>query len=147
MLLHSRSSQYRHVRSLCLIICITVTSTPSINLQVVLTFSINFVQSAGILLETLEHVGLHVTKPMMRQPSYYVPCLSGGNSPALAFPIVISFLIVISIYRSCQGAEPNVTIYTFFSTPTTPIEDSVGDGGVSDIRRFWPLDLHLTAVR
>ena len=61
----------------------------------------------GILLETLEHVGPHVTKPMMRQPSYYVPSLSGGNSPALAFPIVIS------IYRSCQGAEPNVTIYTF----------------------------------
>ena len=94
-----------------------------------LTFPINFVQRASILLETLEHVGLRVTKPMMRQPSYYVPCLSGGNSPALAFPIVIS------IYRSCQGAEPNVTIYTCFSTPT-PIEDSVGDGGVSAIRHF-----------
>ena len=94
-----------------------------------LTFSINFVQRAGILLETLEHVGPHVNKPTMRQPSYYVPCLSGGNSPALAFPIVIS------IYRSCQGAEPNVTIYTCFSTPT-PIKDSVGDGGVSAIRRF-----------
>ena len=94
-----------------------------------LTFSINFVQRAGILLETLEHVGPGVTKPTMRQPSYYVPCLSGGNSPALAFPIIIS------IYRSCQGAEPNVTIYTCFSTPT-PIKDSVGDGGVSTIRRF-----------
>ena len=87
-------------------------------------------QRADILLETLEHVGPHVTKPTMRQPSYYVPCLSGGNSPALAFPIVIS------IYRSCQGAEPNVTVYTFLSTPTTPIKDSVGDGGVSAIRRF-----------
>ena len=87
-------------------------------------------QSAGILLETLEHVGPRVTKPTMRQPSYYIPCLPGGNSPTLAFPIVIS------IYRSCQGAEPNVTIYTFFSTPTTPIKDSVGDGGVSAIRRF-----------
>ena len=86
-------------------------------------------QRAGILLETLEHVGLRVTKLTMRQPSYYVPCLSGGNSPALAFPIVIS------IYRSCQGAEPNVTIYTFFSTPT-PTKDSVGDGGVSAIHRF-----------
>ena len=86
-------------------------------------------QRAGILLETLEHVGPHVTKPTMRQPSYYVPYLSGRNSPALAFPIVIS------IYRSCQGAEPNVTIYTCFSTPT-PIKDSVGDGGVSAIRRF-----------
>ena len=87
-------------------------------------------QHTGILVETLEHVGPHVTKPMMRQPSYYVPYLSGGNSaPALVFPIVIS------IYRSCQGAEPNVTIYTFFSTPT-PIKDSVGDGGVSAIRRF-----------
>ncbi len=32
VLLHSLSSQYRHVRSLCLIICITVTSTPSVNL-------------------------------------------------------------------------------------------------------------------
>ena len=32
VLLHSRSSQYRHVRSLCLIICITVISTPSVNL-------------------------------------------------------------------------------------------------------------------
>ena len=32
VLFHSRSSQYRHVRSLCLIICITVTSTPSVNL-------------------------------------------------------------------------------------------------------------------
>ena len=94
-----------------------------------LTFPINFVQHAGILLETLEHVGARVTKPTTRQPSYYVPCLSGGNSPALAFPIVIS------IYRSCQGAEPNVTIYTCFSTPT-PIKDSVGDGGVSAIRRF-----------
>src|SRR3954464_2502762 len=31
VLLHSRSSQYRHVRYLCLIICITVTSTPSVN--------------------------------------------------------------------------------------------------------------------
>ena len=86
-------------------------------------------QRAGILLETLEHVGQRVTKPMMRQPSYYVPCLSGGNSLVVAFPIVIS------IYRSCQGAEPNVTIYTFFSTPT-PIKDSVGDGGVSTIHRF-----------
>ena len=38
----------------------------------------------GILVETLEHIRPHVTKPMMRQPSYYVPCLSGGNSPALA---------------------------------------------------------------
>ena len=46
-----------------------------------LTFSINFVQRAGILLETLEHVGPRVTKPTMRQPSYYVPCLSRGNSP------------------------------------------------------------------
>ena len=87
-------------------------------------------QRSGILLETLEHVGPHVTKPTMCQPIYYVPCLSGGNSPALAFPIVIS------IYRSCQGAEPNVTIYTFFSTPTTPIKDSVGDGRVSAIRHF-----------
>ena len=86
-------------------------------------------QRAGILLETLEHVGPRVTKPTMCQPSYYVPYLSAGNSPALAFPIVIS------IYRSCQGAEPNVTIYTFFSTPT-PIKDSVGDGGVSAIRCF-----------
>ena len=94
-----------------------------------LTFSINFVQPAGIVLETLEHVGPRVTKLMMRQPSYYVPCLSGGNSPALAL------LIVISIYRSCQGAEPNVTIYTCFSTPT-PIKDSVGDGRVSTIHRF-----------
>ena len=94
-----------------------------------LTFSINFVQCTGILLETLEHVRPHVTKPTMRQPSYYVPCLSGGNSPALAFPIVIS------IYRSSQGAEPNVTIYTCLSTPT-PIKDSDGDGGVSAIRRF-----------
>ena len=65
----------------------------------------------------------------MHQPSYYVPCLSGGNSPALAFSIVIS------IYRLYQGPEPNVKIYTFFSTPT-PIKDSVGDGGVSAIRRF-----------
>ena len=105
-----------------------------------LTFSINFVQRAGILLETLEHVGPRVTKPTRRQPSYYLPCLSGRKSPAIVFPIIIS------IYRSCQGAEPNVTIYTFFSTPT-PIKDSVGDGGVSAIRRFWPLDLHLTAVR
>ena len=32
-----------------------------------LTFSINFVQRAGILLETLEHVGPRVTKPTMRQ--------------------------------------------------------------------------------
>ena len=87
-------------------------------------------QRAGILLETLEHVRPHVTKPTMRQPSYYVPCLSGGNSPALAFPIVIA------IYRSCQGAKPNVTIYTFFSTPTTPINDSVGDGDLSAIRHF-----------
>ena len=86
-------------------------------------------QRAGILLETLEHVGPHVTKPTMRQPSYYAPCLSGGNSPARVFPIIIS------IYRSCQGAEPNVTIYTCFST-TTPIKDLVGDGGVSAIRRF-----------
>ena len=86
-------------------------------------------QRAGILLETLEHVGPRVTKPTMHQPSYYVPCLSGGNSPALAFPIVIS------IYRSCQGAEEIVTIYTCFSTPT-PIQDSVGDGGVSAICRF-----------
>ena len=86
-------------------------------------------QRTGILLETLEHVGPHVTKPMMRRPSYYVPSLSGRNSPALAFPIIIS------IYRSCQGAEPNVTIYTCFSTPT-PIKDSVGDGGVSAIHRF-----------
>ena len=86
-------------------------------------------QHTGILLETLEHVGPCVTKPMMRQPSYYVPYLSGGNSPAPAFPIVIS------IYRSCQGAEPNVIIYTFFCTPT-PIKDSVGDGGVSAIRRL-----------
>ena len=86
-------------------------------------------QRTGILLETLEHVRLLVTKPTMCQPSYYAPCLSGGNSPALAFPIVIS------IYRSCQGAEPNITIYTFFSTPT-PIKDSVGDGGVSAIRRL-----------
>ena len=86
-------------------------------------------QRTGILLETLEHVGPRVTKPTMRQPSYYVPCLSGGNSPALAF------LIVISIYRPCQGAEPSVTIYTFFSTPT-PIKDSVGDGGVSAIRHL-----------
>ena len=86
-------------------------------------------QRAGILLETLEHVGPHVNKPTMRQPSYYVPCLSGGNSPSLAFPIVIS------IYRSCQEAEPNVTVYTCFSTPT-PIKDSVGDGVVSSIRRF-----------
>ena len=86
-------------------------------------------QRAGILLETLEHVGSRVTKPMMRQPSYYVPCLSGGNSTALAFPIVIF------IYRSFQGVEPNVTIYTCFSTPT-PIKDSIGDGGVSPIRRF-----------
>ena len=81
------------------------------------------------MLETLEHVGPRVTKPMMRQPSYYVPCLSGGNSPSLAFPIIIS------IYQSCQGAEPNVTIYTCLSTPT-PIKDSVGDGGVSAIHRF-----------
>ena len=88
-----------------------------------------FVQRTGILLETLEHVRPHVTKPTVRQPSYYAPCLSGGNSPALAFPIVIS------IYRSCQGAEPNVTMYTFFSTPT-PIKDLVGDGGVSAIRCF-----------
>ena len=36
VLLHSRSRQYRHVRSLCLIICITVTSTPSVHLEVVL---------------------------------------------------------------------------------------------------------------
>ena len=87
-------------------------------------------QRTGILLETLEHVGPRVTKPTMRQPSYYVPCLSGGNSPALAFPIVIS------IYRSCQKEQnQNVTIYTCFSTPT-PIKDSVGDGGVSAIRRF-----------
>ena len=86
-------------------------------------------QRTDILLETLEHVGPRVTKPTMRQPSYYVPCLSGRNSPALAFPIVIS------IYRSCQGAEPNVTIYTCFSTPT-PIKDSVGDGGVSAICHF-----------
>ena len=44
----------------------------------------------------------------MRQPSYYVPCLSGGNSHALAFPIVIS------IYRSCQGAEPKCyNLYMF----------------------------------
>ena len=56
VLLHSRSSQYQHVRSLCLIISITVTSTPSVNLKVVLTFSINFVQRVGILLETLEYV-------------------------------------------------------------------------------------------
>ena len=97
-------------------------------------------QRTSILLETLEHVRPHVTKSTVRQPSYYVPCLSGRNNPALAFPVVIS------IYRSCQGAEPNVTIYTFFSTPT-PIKDSVGDGGVSAIRRFRPLDLHLTAVR
>ena len=86
-------------------------------------------QRTGILLETLEHVRPRVTKPTMHQPSYYVPCLSGGNSPALAFPVVIS------IYRSRQGAEPNVTIYTFFSTPT-PIKESVGDGGVSAIHRF-----------
>ena len=33
-----------------------------------LTFSINFVQRTGILLETLEHVGPHVTKLTMRQP-------------------------------------------------------------------------------
>ena len=109
--------------------CINVISTPSVNLKVVLTFSINFVHRMGILLETLEQVGPHVTKPTMRQPSYYVHCLSGGNSPALALPIVISN------YRSCQGAEPNVTIYTCFSTPT-PIKDSVGDGRVSAIRRF-----------
>ena len=70
-----------------------------------------------------------MTKPSMRQPSYYVPCLSGENSPALAFPIIIS------IYRSCQGAEPNVTIHTCFSTPI-PIKDSIGDGGVSAISRF-----------
>ena len=68
-------------------------------------------------------------KLTMRQPSYYVPCLSGGNIPSLVFPIIIS------TYRLCQGAEPNVTIYTCFSTPT-PIKDSVGDGGVSAIRRF-----------
>ena len=44
----------------------------------------------------------------MRQPSCYVPCLSGGNSPALEFPIVIS------IYRSCQGAEPKCyNLYMF----------------------------------
>ena len=86
-------------------------------------------QRAGILLETLEHVEPRVTKPTMRQPSYNVPCLSGGNSPSLALPIVIS------IYRPCQGAEPNFTICTCFSTPT-PIKDSVGDGGVSAIRRF-----------
>ena len=86
-------------------------------------------QRAGILLETLEHVGPRVTKPTMRQPSYYVPCLSGRNSPSLVFPIIIS------IYRLCQGSKPNVTIYTCFSTPT-PIKDSVGDGGVSAIRRF-----------
>ena len=92
-----------------------------------LTFSINFVQRAGILLETLAHVVPRVTKPTMRQPSYYVPCLSGGNSPALAFPIVIS------IYRSSQGAEPNVTIYTCSSTP---IKDSVGDDDVSAIHHF-----------
>ena len=49
-----------------------------------LTFSINFVQRVGILLETLEHVGPRVTKPTMCQPSYHVPCLSSGNSPALA---------------------------------------------------------------
>ena len=73
-----------------------------------LTFSINFVQRAGILLETLEHFGPRVTKPTMRQPSYYVPCFSSGNSPALAFPIVIS------IYRSCQGAEPKCyNLYMF----------------------------------
>ena len=73
-----------------------------------LTFSINFVQRMGILLETLEHVGPRVTKQTMRQPSYYVPCLSDGNSPALAFPIVIT------IYRSCQGAEPKCyNLYMF----------------------------------
>ena len=86
-------------------------------------------QRAGILLETLEYVGPHVTKATMHQPSYYVPCLSSGNIPALAFPIVIY------IYRSCQGAEPNVTIYRSFSTPT-PIKYLVGDGGVSAIRCF-----------
>ena len=70
--------------------------------------TLNSLQCTGILLETLQHVGLHVTKPTMRQPSYYVPCLSGGNSPALAFPIVIS------IYRSCQGAEPKCyNLYMF----------------------------------
>ena len=85
-------------------------------------------QRTGILLETLQHVEPHVTKPTMRQPSYY-PAYQAEKSPALAFPIVIS------IYRSCQGAKPNVIIYTCFSTPT-PIKDSVGDGGVSAIRRF-----------
>ena len=95
-------------------------------------------QRAGILLETLEHVGLRVTKPMMRQPSYYVPCLSGENSPALA-----------SLFLSIDHAKEqnqNVIIYTCFTTPT-PIKDSVGDGGVFAIHRFWPLDLHVTIVR
>ena len=32
VLLHSCSRQYRHVRSLCLITCIIITSTPSVNL-------------------------------------------------------------------------------------------------------------------
>ena len=86
-------------------------------------------QRASILLETLEHVGPCVTKPTMRQPSYYVPCLSGGNSPALAFPIVI-----YTIDRAKEQNQ-NVTIYTCFSTPTR-IKDSSGDGGVSAIRRF-----------
>ena len=42
-------------------------------------------QRTGILLEILEHVGPHVTKPMMRQPSYYVPYLSGGIAPPQRF--------------------------------------------------------------
>ena len=84
----------------------------------------------GILLETLEHVGPHVTKMTMRQPI-------ATTYPAYLVEIAppYRFQSLISIYQSCQGAEPNVTIYTCFSTPT-PIKDSVGDGGVSAIRRF-----------
>ena len=50
-----------------------------------LTFSINFVQRAGILLETLEHVGPRVTKPTMRQPSYYVPANLAEIAPPRRF--------------------------------------------------------------
>ena len=85
-------------------------------------------QHAGILLETLEHVGPHVTKPTMRQPSYYVPAYLAEIAPPRRFQ---------SLFLSIDRAEQNqnVTIYTCFSTPT-PIKDSVGDGGVSAIRHF-----------
>ena len=49
-----------------------------------LTFSINFVQHAGILLETLEHVGTRVTKPTMRQPSYYPAYLEEKAPPSVS---------------------------------------------------------------